>query len=59
LNKIGATSNFVINHLKNMQKLQNKFALIIGGTSGIGLATARNFIHEGAKVIITGRNSKQ
>jgi NAD(P)-dependent dehydrogenase (short-subunit alcohol dehydrogenase family) len=36
-------------------KLQNKTALITGGNSGIGLATARRFIAEGANVVITGR----
>lgn len=41
-----------------MKKLEGKTAVITGGNSGIGFATAKEFIAQGAKVIITGRNEK-
>ncbi|NQX93093.1 MAG: SDR family oxidoreductase, partial [Flavobacteriales bacterium] len=42
-----------------MKEFENKVALIIGGTSGIGAATAQSLLDQGAKVHIVGRNTNK
>jgi len=42
-----------------MGKLDGRIALVTGGSSGIGLATAREFVHEGAYVFITARREPE
>ena len=41
------------------RKLEGKIAIVTGGSTGIGLATAKRFASEGAHVIVTGRRQAE
>lgn len=42
-----------------MKKLENKVAIVTGATSGMGLETAKKYLQEGAKVVLTGRSQEK
>jgi NAD(P)-dependent dehydrogenase (short-subunit alcohol dehydrogenase family) len=49
----------LIKGVEHMHKLDERIALITGGNSGISLATAKQFVNEGAHVFITGRRDPE
>lgn len=55
--KSGGVVNVFVNQLSPSEKLKGKKVLITGGGSGFGFQMAKDFIAEGAEVVITGRNA--
>ena len=47
------------NEIYIMKKLENKVAVVTGATSGMGLQTAKRYLQEGAKVVLTGRSQEK
>ncbi len=54
---VSASPQAATQNLPQAGKLAGKVAVVTGGNSGIGYATSQQFVAEGAKVIITGRNT--